>query len=45
MKARLHSLSLNQLSVVLIRRLHVGLLILNADLMLANIKKAFGLQL
>jgi len=45
MKARLNSLSLKQLSVVLIQRLHVGLLILNEDLIFANIKKAFGLQL
>jgi len=43
MKAHLNSLSLNQLSVVLIRRLHVFLLILNEDLILAHIKKAFDL--
>jgi len=45
MKARLNSLPLNQLSVVLIRRLHAFLFIFNEDLILAYIKKAFGLQL
>jgi hypothetical protein len=44
-KHPLISLSLNQLSVLLIRQLHVGPLILNEDFILANTKTSLSVQL